>query len=67
MVIKEFYRTRKDGVNLYISYSDQQLQIQKEGTNEIYNSAIDVETSTYTYIETDQPISTLKENETVTE
>ena len=25
--IKEFYKTRKDGVNLYKTYSDQELKI----------------------------------------
>lgn len=55
-VIKEFYRTRYDGVNLYKSYSDKNLLIQKVGTNEIYGEAIDIESAPYTYIETDQPI-----------
>ena len=56
MVKKEFFRTRKDGVNLYRTYSDQNLKIQKVGTKEIYSEAIDVETATYEYIETDKPI-----------
>lgn len=56
MLKREFYETRKDGVNLYRSYSDQNLQIQKVGTNEIYDEAIDIETATYEYVETDMPI-----------
>lgn len=56
MVSKEFYKTRKDGVNLYRTYSDQDLQIQKVGTNEIYDEAIDIETANYEYVETDMPI-----------
>ena len=53
MIIKEFFLTRKDGVNLYRTYSDSDLMIQKVGTTEIYAEAIDVESATYTYIETD--------------
>lgn len=56
MVKKEFYATRKDGVSLYRSYSDQDLKIQKVGTNEIYDEAIDIETTNYQYVETDKPI-----------
>lgn len=56
MVKKEFYRTRSDGVNLYRSYSDKGVQIQKVGTDEVYDEAIDVENAPYTYEETDIPI-----------
>lgn len=56
MIIKEFYKTRKDGVNLYKTYSDQELKIQKVGTDEIYSSAIDVEDALFEYVETDLPI-----------
>ena len=56
MVKRDFYATRKDGVNLYRTYSDQNLKIQKVGTDEIYDEAIDVETATFEYVETDMPI-----------
>ena len=56
MIIREFYRTRKDGVNLYRTYSDNKVMIQKVGTDEIYDEAIDVEGAPYVYEETDQPI-----------
>jgi hypothetical protein len=56
MIIKEFYRTRLDGVNLYKTYSDNNVYIQKKGTNEIYSEAIDVELSNYEYIETEKII-----------
>ena len=56
MVIKEFYRTREDGVRLYRSYSDQNLYIKKIGTDEVYAEAIDVESAPYEYEETDTPI-----------
>ena len=56
MIVKEFYKTRKDGVNLYRTYSDEGYMIQKIGTDEIYEEAIDVETATYEYVETEQKI-----------
>lgn len=55
MIIKEFYKTREDGVDLYRSYSDEGLLIRKVGTEEIYTEAIDVSTATYEYEETDMP------------
>ena len=58
MIAKEFYRTRKDGVNLYRTYSDDGLKIRKVGTDEIYDEAIDIEGAPYTYEETDIPIET---------
>lgn len=56
MIVKEFYKTRADGINLYKTYSDQKLKIQKVGTDEIYSSAIDVEDAPFEYVETDLPI-----------
>ena len=61
MVIREFHRTRKDGVNLYKTYSDQNFYIQKVGTEEIYDVAIDVENAPFEYIETDEPIELVEE------
>lgn len=52
MVIKEFYKTREDGVRLYKSYSDQNFYIRKVGTDEVYSEAIDIETALYVYEET---------------
>lgn len=60
MIVKEFLKTRADGVNLYRTYSDQSVKIQKVGTNEVYNQAIDVEGAPFTYVETDQPIEVRK-------
>lgn len=56
MIKTEFYMTRSDGVNLYRTYSDKSMMIQKVGTDEIYSEAIDVENSGFTYTETDIPI-----------
>jgi hypothetical protein len=58
MIVKEFYRTREDGVNLYKTCSDKNVMIQKNGTAEIYACAIDVEGATYEYTETDIAIET---------
>lgn len=57
MIVKEFYATRKDGVNLYKTYSDKNVYIKKQGTNEKYDMAIDVENAPYTYIETEEVIT----------
>ena len=56
MIVKEFYTQRSDGVNLYRTFSDKNLQIHKVGTDEIYDEAIDVENSGYEYEETDNII-----------
>lgn len=56
MIIKEFYKTRGDGVNLYRTYSDANVKIHKVGTDEVYDEAIDVETAPWTYEETELPI-----------
>ena len=66
MLIKEFFRQRSDGVNLYRSYSDENFKIRQVQTGLIYDEAIDVENSIYTYIETDIPIEE-EENEMVEE
>lgn len=56
MLIKEFYIKRKDGVNLYRTYSDKNYKIKQIETDVLYDEAIDVEDSTYTYEETNIPI-----------
>ena len=56
MIKTDFYMTRSDGVNLYRTYSDANMMIQKVGTEETYSEAIDVENSGFTYTETDIPI-----------
>ena len=58
MIIKEFYATRKDGINLYRTYSDQSVYIRKVGTEEEYTEAIDVENAPFEYVETDKAIET---------
>ena len=56
MIVKEFYSTRADGVNLVRTYSDKGMQIRKVGTDEVYDEAIDIENAPFTYEETDMPI-----------
>lgn len=57
MIKTDFYKTRNDGVNLYLTYSTENLMIQKVGTDEIYSEAIDVENNDFIYVETETPIS----------
>lgn len=63
MIQTEFYGARSDGMNLYRNYSDIGVMIRKDGTDEIYSEAIDVEGSGYTYSETDIPIEEETEDE----
>ena len=56
MIKREFYKERNDGVKLYKTYSDENYRIRKVGTDEIYDEAIDIESSNYEYIETDEKI-----------
>ena len=62
MVIKNFYAVRDDGVLLYRTYSDNGFMIRKVGTDEIYEEAIDVESSNFVYEETDKKIQIYEEN-----
>lgn len=56
MIIKEYFKTRSDGVKLYRSYSDEHKIILQVETGIEYNEAIDVEFAPYTYVETDKEI-----------
>lgn len=62
-IIKEFYKTREDGVNLYRTYSNENYMIHKIGTEEIYEEAIDVENAPYEYEETTELIEGESEND----
>lgn len=63
MIKREFYKTRKDGVNLYRTYSDEGYRIKQVETGSIYDEAIDVEDTPYTYEETDMSIEEEKATE----
>ena len=56
MIRKDFYMTRKDGVNLFRTYSDQDYKIRQIETGNIYIDAIDVEDANFTYEETTEKI-----------
>ena len=56
MVKTEFYRVREDGVNLYKTYSDNNMMIRQDQTGTLYEEAIDIENRGYTYTETDTPV-----------
>ena len=56
MIVREFYATRKDGVSLYRTYSDEGFYILQNETQIEYDEAIDVEGAPYSYCETDKPI-----------
>lgn len=55
-IVREYYKTRKDGVSLYRTYSDEQFMIHKIGTEEYYSEAIDVENAPFEYEETTEKI-----------
>ena len=57
MIIREFYKVREDGVNLYRIYSDEGVMIRQE-TGALYEESVDMEGVTHTYTETDIPIET---------
>lgn len=61
MIQKEYYATRKDGVRLFKTYSDNNKYIKKVGTDEVYSEAIDIEGVDYEYEETDTDIETMEE------
>ena len=52
MIIREHYKTRTDGVELYKTYSDAGYLIRQAETGAEYDEAIDVAGTSYTYTET---------------
>ena len=61
MIIREFYETREDGVNLYRTYSDEGYKIKQHPTGIVYDEAIDVENAPYTYTETTEKVEVIEE------
>ena len=55
-IVREFYKTRNDGVNLYKTYSNEGYIIHKLNTEEYYSEAIDVENAPFGYEETNEKI-----------
>lgn len=62
MIKTDYLFTRKDGIRLFRTYSDQNLQIIKEQTGEYCDEAVDVENAPYTYIESNKPIEEVQED-----
>ena len=60
MIVREYLMTRKDGVKLYKTYSDQNKYIRKVGTEEEYDIAIDIENAPYIYEETEKEIESVE-------
>ena len=54
-IVKEYFKTRNDGVNLYRIYSDAGMMILQVETGNVYEEAIDVEGAPYTYVEYAEP------------
>lgn len=70
MIKREFYKTRKDGVDLYITFSDEGLMIEKKtssGRKELHRTAVDVESANYEYVETTTPIKFNKKEKVIME
>lgn len=56
MIKTEYYGTRKDGVRLFRTYSDEGKIILQVETGGLYDEAIDVFPLKYTYKETEEYI-----------
>ena len=54
MIITKYYLTREDGAVLNRTYSDEGRVILQNETGNLYDEAIDVEGSGYTYTETEE-------------
>ena len=59
MIIVEFYDLNSEGNALQRTYSDAGFQIQKVGTDEIYDEAIDLISSGFTYVEVESLIDNI--------
>ena len=55
MIVMEFYKTRDDGVDLYRTYSDRRMMIERDGY--LYDEAIDPGDCGRLYNETETPIT----------
>ena len=57
MIVREHYKTRTDGVDLYRTYSDAGYLIRQAETGAEYDEAIDVDGALHTYTETDKLVT----------
>lgn len=66
MIVSEPYKTRSDGVELIRTYSDEGYRIiRNDGV--VYDEAIDVKDSGYTYTESDELIEEVSAEEALEE
>lgn len=63
MIIREFYKTRADGVKLYRTYSDAGVMVRQAETGVEYDAAIDVDGAPYTYIESAEAADDIPDSE----
>ena len=63
MIKKDFYCTRFDGIELFRTYSDENLKIRQTETDILYDEAVDIESANWTYTESDIPIEDLYEED----
>lgn len=56
MIKQELFKEQSNGVKLYRTYSDKNFKIKQIETDIVYDDAIDVEDSNFTYIETDEKV-----------
>jgi len=56
MIVKEYFMTRRDGVKLYRTYSDNNKLIRQIETGIEYIEAVDVDGAPYHYEETNEDI-----------
>lgn len=57
MIVREHYKTRTDGVELYRTYSDAGYLIRQVETGAEYDEAIDIDGTPHTYAETDKLVT----------
>ena len=55
-ILREFFSTRTDGVNLYRTYSDEGMMLLQNETGIEYSDVVDIESAPYTYSESANPI-----------
>ena len=60
MIKREYYLTRKDDIRLIRTYSDNNKYIIQQPTGIEYSEAIDIETASYTYVESDKEIEEIE-------
>lgn len=61
MIITEYFRTREDGVVLNRTYSDTGMMIERDSVR--YSEAIDPAELNRVYIETDEPIEEIEDED----